>query len=321
VSAAVILRDGSQWTGTAGLARTGEALRPDHQIAVGSITKTVTAALVLQLGEEGRLALDDRVERWVPGLAHVPAQVTLRQLLNHTSGVANYTLHPAYAPTLAAEPTRRFSPRELLALFPGPPVFAPGEQTDYTNTAFVVLGLVAEAAGAREIAAAWRKRFWDPLRLDEVFLHPDEPAGGPVANAWVGNPAALETEPLRNVAACSSRWAAFGLFASPRAVARWGRALFVGSVLSAESRAEMLRFAPPMPGTLETGSGLGVRRYAFGGREQWGHSGATEDASSLLLHEPSSGVTVAVAMNQSPGSHGSSHFPLASELLRLSREE
>jgi D-alanyl-D-alanine carboxypeptidase len=321
VSAAVIGPDASLWAGTAGLARTGEPLSPDHHLAIGSITKTVTAALVLQLVDEGHLRLDDAVSRWRPGLPHVPPEVTLRQLMNHTAGLANYTLHPAYAPTLAADPGRWFAPEEVLALFLGPPVFGPGERTEYTNTSFLVLGLVAEAAGDLDVAKAWRRRFWTPLGLPDVFLPPDEAPSGPVANAWVSGPdaAVLDTDPLGDVAACSTRWAAFGLFAAPRDVARWGRALFAGGVLSSASRAEMLRFEPPAPGTLETGSGLGVRRYAFFGREQWGHSGATDVGSSILVYEPSSGITVAVAMNQPPASHGSSHFALAAELLRLSR--
>jgi D-alanyl-D-alanine carboxypeptidase len=322
VSAAVMLADGTLWTGTAGLARTGEPLRSDHQIAVGSITKTATAALVLRLAEEGRLTLDDTIGRWRLGLAHVPPQLTLRQLLNHTCGLANYTLHPEFAATLSLEPARRFAPREVLELFLAPPVFAPGERTEYTNSAFVVLGLVAEAADGRAVAEQWRARLWGPLGLAEVFLPPDEAARGAVANAWVGGSPSTqrEVDPLANVAGFSSRWAAFGLVATPREMARWARALFGGPVLSAESRREMQSVVPGS-GEIpqETGSGLGVRRYGYDGREQWGHSGAAAEGSSIVLHEPASGVTLALAMNQSPASHGSSHFALAGELLRIAR--
>lgn len=323
VSAAVIQADGSLWTGASGLARTGEPLRPDHLITIGSITKTATAALVLQLSQEGRLALDDPVGAWLARLDHVPPQVTLRQLLNHTCGLANYTLHPAFASTLALDPARRFSPREVLELFLEPPVFAAGARTQYTNTAFVVLGLVAEAASGGDVAAEWRARFWGPLRLDEVFLPVAEPARGNVANAWVGVVAASlrEVDPLANVAGFSARWAAFGLLATPRDVARWARALFGGAVLQADARREMLTFVPPAGEIdVETGSGLGVRRYQYGGREQWGHSGAADEGSSIVLYEPASAVTLALAMNQSPASHGSSHFALAGELLRIARD-
>jgi D-alanyl-D-alanine carboxypeptidase len=320
ISAAVIQADGTSWAGAAGLARTGERLRPDHEIAVGSITKTVTAALVLRLWEEGRLGLDDPVGAWLTGLDFVPPQITLRQLLNHTCGLANYTLDPAFAAAVAADPARRFAAREVLELFVGPPAFPPGERTEYTNTAFLVLGLVAEAAGGRDVAVQWRQRFWGPLGLDEVFLPPDEGARGPVAHAWVGaSPSTMrEVDPLENVAGFSARGAAFGLMASPRAVARWGRALFAGAVVGEAARTEMLRFVPPEGSlSVESGSGLGVRRYRYGGGEQWGHSGAAPEGSSILVFEPSSGITVALAMNQSPATHGSSHFALAGELLDL----
>ena len=320
VSAAVIQPDGSLWAGSAGLARSGEPLRPDHQIAVGSITKTATAALVLQLVQEGRLALDDPVGAWLPRLDQVPPDVTLRQLLNHTCGLANYTAHPAFASTLALDPARRFSPREVLQLFLAPPAFTPGARTQYTNSAFLVLGLVAEAASGMEIAALWRARFWGRLGLAEVFLPEAEPARGSVANAWVGGASTSlrEVDPLANVAGFSARWAAFGLVASPRDVARWARSLFAGAVLEAGTRREMLTFVPPSGEIgVETGSGLGVRRYQYGSREQWGHSGAADEGSSIVLYEPASAVTLALAMNQSPASHGSSHFALAGELLRI----
>jgi D-alanyl-D-alanine carboxypeptidase len=321
VSAAVVRSDASLWSGASGLARTGEALRPDHQIAVGSITKTVSAALVLQLSQEGRLRLDDTVGSWLGGIRYVPPQVTLRQLMNHTCGLANYTENPAFPAAISADAARRFAPLELLELFLGPPVSAPGARTQYTNTAFVVLGLAAEAAGGHPIAAQWRERFFGPLGLREVFLPPDEPARGAVANAWVGSASATdETDPLRNVAGFSSRWAAFGLVASPRDVARWSQKLFAGGVLEPATRQQMLQFVPAA-GTIpqETGSGLGVRRYLYGNREQWGHSGASPEGSSIVLHEPASGLTVAVAMNQSPATHASSHFALVGQLLAAAR--
>jgi D-alanyl-D-alanine carboxypeptidase len=319
VSAAVIQADGSLLAVAAGVARSGEPLRPHHLIAVGSITKTVTAALVLQLVQEGRLGLDDPLGDRLERFAHVPPEVTLRQLLNHTCGLANYTLHPSFAATLARDPVRRFAPREVLQLFLEPPLFARGERTQYTNTAFVLLGLVAESAAGAEIAEQWRSRFWGPLGLHEVFLPPEEPPRGDVANAWVGGSlvSQREVEPLGNVAGFSARWAAFGLVASPRDVARWARALFSGNVLGPAARREMLAVVAAGEPGVETGSGLGVRRYGYFGREQWGHSGSADEGSSIVLHEPSSGVTLSVAMNQSPASHGSSHFVLAGELLRI----
>jgi len=321
VSAAVLQLDGGLWTGAAGLARVGEPLRPDHQIAVGSITKTVTAALVLQLAQEGRLGLDDPTGSWLGSVRNVPPQITLRQLLNHTCGLANYTGNPAFASTIAADPSRRFAPLELLDLFLGPPAFAPGSGTQYTNSAYIVLGLVAESAGGRPITAHWRDRFFRPLALDEMFLPPDEEARGNVAHAWVsGTAASDETDPLLNVAGFSSRWAAFGLMSSARNVARWGRALFAGPVLEAAARQQLLQFVPAAGNApVETGSGLGVRRYAYAGREQWGHSGAAPEGSSIFVFEPSSGLTVAVAMNQSPATHASSHFELLGELLGAAR--
>jgi D-alanyl-D-alanine carboxypeptidase len=317
VSAAVILADGSTWEGTAGPARTGEALQPHHQLVIASITKTVTSALVLQLAEEGRLGLDDSVGRWLGELRNVAPQITLRQLLNHTSGVANYTTHPAFAAALAADRSHVFTPRELLDRFVGTPDFAPGQGTLYSNTGFLLLGLVAEAASGQPIANEFRLRFWNPLGLEEVFLPIAEPARGIVANAWMSASGGLrEVDPLANPAALSARGVAWGLIASAGNVARWGRALFAGDVLGAEMRLEMLQFVPAAGNIApETGSGLGVRRYLYDGREIWGHSGGAPDGASLLAHDPLSGITIAVIANQDQGTLGLAHFLLAGRLL------
>jgi CubicO group peptidase (beta-lactamase class C family) len=99
-------------------------------------------------------------------------------------------------------------------------------------------------------------------------------------------------------------------------VARWGRALFAGNVIGPEMRRQMLEFVPASGNVaVETGSGLGVRRYGYDGREQWGHSGAADEGSSILIYDPALAITIALAMNQSPASHASSHFALAGDLL------
>jgi D-alanyl-D-alanine carboxypeptidase len=311
VTASVVLPDGAQWTGAAGLAGAGEPMRPDHLIGIASITKTMTGAVVLQLVDEGVVRLDDPIDRWLDPIANVAGSITVRQLLNHTSGLANYTLNPALGAAIEAEPARPFPVEELLALV-GPPSFAAGERTEYTNTSFLLLGRIAERATGRGIVDLFHQRLWGPRGLTGVFLpFVDEPTGA-VAAALGRNGVVA---PLDQAALLSIGHSAFGLYADAATVARWGQALFTGDVLSVERQAEMRELVPAagnIPG--ESGAGLGIRGYAYFDRVQYGHSGGMALGSSLLLFDPESAVTVVVLMNQG---QNAGHFVLAPELLRL----
>lgn len=311
VSASVTLADGSPWTGVAGTAGGSEPLREEHLVWIASVTKTMTGALILQLADEGRLSLDDPVSRWLPARRHVNPAITLRQLLNHTNGLDNYTASPALGAALDADPRHVFTADELLGYL-GPPHFAPGARTEYTNTSFVVLGQVAEAATGTPIVELYHLRLWGPLGLTGIFLPGHEAPAGPVARALSGTGT---VSPLDHIGLLSTGNSAWGLMADARSVARWGHELFQGRVLSTAMQREMRALVPAagsIPG--ESGVGLGIRSYSYLGRTQIGHSGGSPFGSSLLLHDPAFGVTVAVLMNQGPGAD---HFVLAPRLLEI----
>jgi D-alanyl-D-alanine carboxypeptidase len=312
VSASVILRDGSQWSGVAGQNRIGEFLRPEQLISIASITKTMTGALILQLADESRLSLDDPVSKWLDPRPHVDPAITLRQLMNHTNGLDNYTTTAAFNATIGADLSRVFTANDLLD-FVGPARFQPGARTQYTNTSFLLLGQVAEKVTGHSIVALYHERLWDPLQLGEVFLPGYETPPMPAAHALVSSGGVVN--PIEQMSFLSAGNSAFGLLASARDVARWGHALFTGNVVSAKSQTEMrmlVSAAGNIPG--ETGAGLGIRGYGYLGRSQIGHSGGSWFGSSLLLHDPAVGVTVVVAMNQG---QGADHFVLAPSLLEV----
>jgi len=314
VSAAVVLANGEEWVSAAGQHTEEADLTPEHLIWIASITKTVTGAVILGLAEEGVLGLDDPVSRWLDPVPNVDPRITLRQLLNHTNGLANYTANPDLQPAIDRDDTHVFSAEELMGLV-GPRVFDRGARTQYTNTAFVLLGLVAEAATGEGITELYRKRLWEPLGLEEVFLPGIEDPAGPVATAWAGNGADVEIAPLEHMSLITIGNSGFGLFSNARTVARWGHSLFTNQVFGPEMREQMLQVVPAagnIPG--ESGAGLGIRTYRYLGRTQWGHSGGSPLGSSLMLYDPDTGVTVAVIMNQG---RGAEHFALAPGLLEI----
>jgi len=312
VQATVVFGDGESWTGVSGISEPGVPIQPGDLISIASITKTMTGALVLQLASEGRLSLDDSLGLWLPPHEYVDPAITLRQLLNHTAGLANYTASASLLDAVRQDPAHVFTVPELLG-FLDPPHFAPGTDTEYTNTGFLLLGLVAEAATGTPILGLYRKRLWEPIGLRELY-YPGHESTPPehVAHARAGEEI---VDPLSYPALITRGQSAAGLFSNARTVAAWGRGLFAGEVLTQAMQVEMRTLVPAagnIPG--ESGAGLGIRSYGYLGRTQYGHSGGSVFGSSLLLYDPFTGVTVAVVMNQSGGAD---HFVLAPRLLEV----
>ena len=158
--------DGSQVrqaaSGVADL-RTGRPMQPDLHFRAGSITKSFVAALVLKLVSEDALSLEDTVDRWLPGILSSGDRVTIRQLLNHTAGVPQYT--DIVWRELYASPQGRFrtwSPRELVDLVAGRPLdFPPGTAWSYSNTGYVVLGLIVEEAAGTSLDRELARRIFE----------------------------------------------------------------------------------------------------------------------------------------------------------------
>jgi D-alanyl-D-alanine carboxypeptidase len=145
MSAAVVFPDGSMWTGQSGVGvlSTGAPVTADTLFAVGSISKTFTGALALRLAERGTISLDDPVSRWVPTFPNA-ANITLRELLNHTSGIRDL-FDPSVYKYIGADRSAKWTPEQVLSLI-GKPYFAPGKGYHYSSTNYVLLGVVLERA-------------------------------------------------------------------------------------------------------------------------------------------------------------------------------
>ncbi|MEQ7052036.1 serine hydrolase domain-containing protein [Paenibacillaceae sp. P-4] len=165
---------GKTWSYAVGIAdlRTNKPMKTDFRFRIGSVTKTFTATVVLQLAGENRLNLDDSIEKWLPGViqrnGYDGNQITIRQILNHTSGIAEYSRSKEFD---LMDTKKSYAAEELVSMgISLPPDFAPGKGWSYSNTGYVLLGILIEKVTGNSYAEEIENRIIEPLELSDTFL-------------------------------------------------------------------------------------------------------------------------------------------------------
>lgn len=150
----------------------GDSIGPRYRVRIAGVTKTFTAALVLQLVAQDKVGLDAPVQRYLPGL--VPGDtITVRHLLQHRSGLAEFAGEPNADEWVAANENRTLTPADAVAIALSKPAqFEPGSAFRYTNTNYIVLGMLVEAVTGRSYADELRTRILEPLELEDTYLPP-----------------------------------------------------------------------------------------------------------------------------------------------------
>ena len=163
-----------EFTAAYGTTRLGSRIRPEPytHFRIASITKTMTSALILQLAQEGKLRLSDPVSKYVAGVPN-GSHITIAMLLEMRSGLYDYTSSPTIAPFFNSDPTKVWTPRQVLAIaFSHPANFAPGTAYEYSNTNYALLGLIIQKLDHQPLAKVMQKRLFGPLGLKQTMLPP-----------------------------------------------------------------------------------------------------------------------------------------------------
>ncbi|MES5865807.1 serine hydrolase [Bacillus cereus group sp. RP32] len=272
------LKDGKRWSYATGTA-SYEMSRPvetNFSFRIGSITKTFTASVVLQLAEEKQLNLDDTVEKWLPGVVqgngYDGSKITIRQLLNHTSGIAAYTDLDMRDITLPQNPFRYYSTDELISLaLAKPPVFAPGEGWDYSNTNTVIAGEIIRKVTGDTYAEQIRKRFIEPLGLKETFvMEASSHIPGKHANGYNMD----RSGRLYDLTEINQSWAnaAGNMVSTVEDLTTFFSALLGGKLLNQELMDQMFTTVDSPISKV----GLGIyEEKTSDGQSYWGHAGGT----------------------------------------------
>ncbi len=267
----------------------GVAARPDTVYGIGSITKQFTAAAILDLAERGRLRVDDDVAKFLPDYPTQGRDLTLRHLLTHTSGIANYTDDPRYGPLSLSSATRP----DVMALFAGKSDFAPGTSWAYSNSNYFLLGLVIEQVSGRPYDAYLEDEIFGPLGMADTGLCPDRPSGDQQARGYdVISGKSVDAMAVNMAHA----FAAGALCSTVEDLVRWNNALHGGRFLTPASY-ELMTAPVALDGGRAFPYGFGLMLDDRGGSLSFDHGGSVAGFSSSLTFRTADRTTIAVLTN------------------------
>jgi D-alanyl-D-alanine carboxypeptidase len=308
-TAGLVLEDGTVIGLASGFADTAtrEPMEPGSLLLQGSVGKTYVAAVALQLVQEGRLDLDARVSAYLggePWFGQLPnhEDVTVRQLMNHTSGIVRYEFNERFIADLLAQPDKVWRPEEQIAyLFGSEPPFAAGAGWDYSDTNYLILGLIIERLTGATYYAEVRRRVLQPLSLTSTVPSDSRRIPGLVQGyGGPDSPFGPDEMLVDGVLAFNPQfeWTGGGMASTAEDLARWGKALYEGQAFDPALLPVMLDGVPARLGP-NTRYGLGViiRPTPLG--ESWGHSGYFPGYLTEMAYFPQHRLAVAVQVNSS----------------------
>lgn len=303
----VALADGSTMAFASGQSDTVRrvAMRPTDRLLQGSVGKTYVAAVAMQLVHEGRLKLDEKVSTYLgnePWFKRLPnsADITVRQLMNHTSGLVRYEFNPKFAADLRAQPYKVWTREEQLSyLFDTKAAFTAGNGWDYSDTNYIVLGMIIERLTGSTYYAEMKRRILDPHRLTNTIPSDRAELAG-VANGYAGPKNELggyDASIVNGRFAMNPgfEWTGGGVASTADDLARWGKLMYEGKAFDPAMLPTMLEAVPTTMGRARYGLGVMVRPTPFG--DALGHSGFFPGYATELMYYPTLKASAAIQAN------------------------
>jgi len=321
--AVVVLRTPEgEFTVTSGTTMLGASIPPraDTHFRIASNTKTMTAAVIMQLAQEGKLSLGDPVSKYVPGVPNGD-RITITELLKMRSGLYSYDDAPEFSAILERDPTRVWTPDEVLAIaFKHPPYFAPGKAFHYSNANYALLGLIAEKLDGKPLAGSFQDRLFGPLGLKDTLLpaSTSNTLPEPYSHGYLygGSFRYLVDKPYPPKLQAAARagtlkptdctdqnpsyaTAAGGAVSTANDLATWIQALVGGRVLDAGYQRQWLASVQPEDPSKPDGQqyGYGIAQLRFGPNTIYFHGGEMPGFNSFMGHDPGSKMTLVVWTN------------------------
>ncbi|HDR7849324.1 TPA: beta-lactamase family protein [Bacillus toyonensis] len=294
-----ISKGGKTWSYAAGIAdvRTKKPMKADFRFRIGSVTKTFIATVLLQLSGENRLNLDDSIEKWLPGViqgnGYDGNQITIRQILNHTSGIADYMNSKDFD---IMDTKKSYTAEEFVKMgISLPPEFAPGKGWSYSNTGYVLLGILIEKVTGNSYAEEIENRIIEPLDLSNTFLPGNSSVipGTKHARGYIQLDGASELKDVTYINPGSSDG---DMISTADDLNKFFSYLLSGKLLKEQQLKEMLTTVPT--DRKGTGYGLGIVEFKLpNGVSVWGHRGSVLGFSTFVGGTLGGKHTLAVNLN------------------------
>ena len=299
-----------KWKGAAGMADgKNEAMTADHKFKIASIGKTFTATIVLQLMEEGYLKLEDTIDKFLDnpivnldslhvykGISY-GRQITVEQLLNHTSGIRDYMEDERFISGVIENPQKQYSPAKIMELYyqyqtNRKAVFPPGADFDYSDVNYVLLAMIIEQVTGETYQAQLKERIFNPLGMNNSYLqYYEDPKGDkPLSHAF------FSTMDLVSDVNTSFEWGGGGIVSTCEELNTFFRALVDGKLFSKKATLKlMLGEADKGRGGEDYDYGLGIMKRSIHGLTFYGHGGAYDcDA----FYCPEKNISICMSLNQ-----------------------
>lgn len=273
----------------------------------GSIAKNFTATTILKLAEEGKLNLDDSLHSWLPSYPNVDSTITIRQLLNHTSGLNDIADNVAFWEGIFNEPSKFWNPEDIVISFNKEPVFPIGTDWNYSSTGYIMLRLIVEDITGSDICSVYKEMFFDPYGLSNTYATKGEPLAG-TAHGWydIDNDGDYEDFfPWPRTAFASGIGGE--VFSTAEDLARWAKAMYQDkTVLSQEILDQMLTLHAPCTGEEYMCDAYGLGAFRFNpdivhGLEAIGHSGNAPGYAAVSLYFPEYNICIGFVDNTEEG--------------------
>jgi D-alanyl-D-alanine carboxypeptidase len=301
LSAALITPENKIWIGTDGHSSQNDIIKADMVFGLGSVTKTYFAAIVMQLVEKGKLSLDDSIHRWLPSMKFITKDITIRQLLNHTSGLSRYQGTPKWFREVSMiNKDKIWSPGEIIDSLVGAPKCNPGACWGESAVDYVLLGMIIEKVTGQKAAYALRS-LTSSLGLKHTSLYPDETnQSSKIVHFWwdVDRSGKLvDVFPVDSkiplAAMFSSVWTSGAIISTASDLVIFSKALFENKVLSKTSLIQMIT---PIQIGNSPAYGFSVVVDSLNNKPMYWHTGGI-GYSSVFLYLPDERITVAVLCN------------------------
>lgn len=276
---------------------TGRAVKQTDQFRIGSNTKTFTNTVLLQLVDEGKVSLDDTLDRYFPDVPN-SNNVTIRELCNMTSGLANYTDDDGLQEAMENNPFRKWEPRELVDIAISlDPYFPPGQGFHYSNTNTVLLGIIIEQVTGNDVGAEIRERIIEPLGLESTTFPTGPDMTGEYSRGYYADEDSGELVDVTNAYDPSWAWTAGAMVSELTDMKTWVKALVSGELLSSSTQDERLNWTDANLEDVPLKYGLGIMSVSG----LLGHAGDLPGFSSAVFYLPSKDATIVVWLNKEPG--------------------